>query len=124
MAMLEATELLPRTELLAGDADMLEQVSAKYGGGGNANETLSFYCKEKCLNNKNDSCSLHQNVLPVALARLDLSCCTVGLRSLPALSLCLEVRRRRPVGGTACKNPTLGGTGRPSFEYSCSISLL
>lgn len=28
VALLEATELLPRTELLAGDADMMEQVSA------------------------------------------------------------------------------------------------
>lgn len=58
------------------------------------------------------------------LLRLFLSCCTIGLSSFPAFSLCLLVLRLRPVGGTAWSRLTLGGRVFPSSLYRCSISLL
>ena len=60
----------------------------------------------------------------LVVLRLFLSCCTIGLSSFPAFSLCLLVLRRRPVGGTAWSRLTLGGRDFPSSLYRRSISLL
>lgn len=51
-----------------------------------------------------------------------LSCCTRGLRSLPAFSLCLCLLFR--LGGAVWEKPRGGGVALPSLRYSNSISPL
>lgn len=66
----------------------------------------------------------HTPFLSVEVLRLFLSCCTIGLSSFPAFSLCLLALRLRPLGGAAWSRPTLGGSVLPSSVYSRSISFL
>ena len=66
----------------------------------------------------------HTPFLSVAVLRLFLSCCTIGLSSFPAFNLCLLALRLRPLGGAAWSEPTLGGRLLPSSLYRCSISPL
>ncbi len=66
----------------------------------------------------------HTPFLSAEVLRLFLSCCTIGLSSFPAFSLCLLALRLRPLGGAAWRRPTLGGSVLPSSLYRRSISLL
>lgn len=87
---------------------------------------MSFWTKQAIQLNKQIFASSPHSPFFSALEalRLFLSCCTIGLSSFPAFSLCLLVLRLRPDGGTACSRLRLGGRVFPSSLYRRSISLL